>query len=453
MNGLSQEIYNLSPVWIQNLLVSAYGYHLYRKRYAGPVYKQAKALIERVNSMSLAEQGAYQGERLHAIVRHSRANVPYYGKLLADLGLTEQDFTEPEHVKKLPVLTKQQLLENPDDFKCRGAKPYMVQHTSGSTGTPLSLWVDEFTYKLAMALLVDHEERHGVRLGERRATFAGRMIQPIDNMKPPFSRYNRAENQRLFSAYHLNADTFAHYRRELEKFQPKEIIGYPSAIHDLASLYRRSNKTPNFQPKVIITNSETLLDWQKETIESAFNCSIKDYYGTAEYLIFAGQCEFGRYHFHPSIGISEIDNQEPNSDILATSITNFSMPILRYKLGDSVKSFQQGCACGQEANFSLEIIGRIDDVITTSDGRRIGRMDHIFKGVNGIKEAQIIQLSNNFCRIDLVKLEASISIEEHKLITNFKDRVDDMMKIEIRYIDKIERNKNGKFKAVVGINS
>lgn len=456
MKGLSQKIYDTSPVWLQNLLVSAYGFHLYRKRYVGPVYHQAKALIERVNSMSLAEQRAYQGEQLHAIIRHSRANVPYYGRLLADLGLTEQDFTEPEHVKKLPILTKQQLLKNPDDFKSRGSRPYMVQHTSGSTGTPLSLWVDEFTYKLAMALLIDHEERHGVQFGERRATFAGRMIQPIDKMKPPFSRYNRAENQRIFSAYHLNAETFPYYLTELEKFEPKEIIGYPSAIHELATLYQESGRKPAFKPTAIITNSETLLDWQRNTIESVFSCPVRDYYGTAEYVTFASQCDSLSYHFNSSIGITELSRDKhtfgETGRLTASTLTNKAMPLIRYDLGDIAKlPAEEECTCGNSQFHTNQIIGRIDDYLLASDGRRIGRIDHIFKGLSNIKEAQVEQLEIDKFKVALVLIDNRVPVERSLLIENLKKRLGENIEVKVVETNYIQRGKNGKFKSVIGL--
>ena len=98
------------------------------------------------------------------------------------------------------------------------------------------------------------------------------MLKLANDMKPPFSRFNRSENQRLFSSYHINETTFPHYKKELDKFQPQELIGYPSSIYDLAAHYLKSDSKPGFRPKAIITNSETLLLWQRETIESVFGC-------------------------------------------------------------------------------------------------------------------------------------------------------------------------------------
>lgn len=454
MNGFSEYFYNTSPIFLQNLLVSVYGYKLYRKRYKGKIFNKVRCDIERTNAMSANEQNEFQAERLHEMIKHCRVNVPYYKNLLAELDLTEQDFTETNHLTKLPILNKKQIRETPELFQAKGTKPYMIQKTSGSTGTPLSLWVDEYTYKLAMALLIDHEERHGVAFGARRATFAGRMIQPISNMSPPFSRLNLAENQRLYSAYHINSDTFPHYDRDLQKFQAEEFIGYPSAIYDMAMQYKRHNIKPKFQPNAIITNSETLLEWQRDTIESVFNCKIYDYYGTAEYVTFAGQCTQGNYHFNPLIGITEVVRQEESENgnigqdrIIASTLTNTIMPLLRYQIGDTASQLQSQCGCFQLNKNVCKIFGREDDVIETSDGRNIGRIGQIFQGLSGIKEAQVVQSRPGQATIKIVR-DHTKSDNPELLNRNAKLRLGRDFSISVKYVKYIPRGKNGKFKFI-----
>src|SRR5690554_6906072 len=337
MASKTETLYFASPVWLQNVMVSAVGYKLYRKRYTG-IYHELRELVRASREWGAEQREAYQAEQLHELIRYCRLNIPYYQKLFAEYGLSDQDFTQVSDITKLPILDKQTVRERGHEFRPPHGKPYMVQHTSGSTGTPLALHVNERTYKLAMALLVDHEEYHGVPFGARRATFAGRMIQRQENLIPPFSRLNRAENQRLYSAYHLNEQTFPYYKKDLDRFQAKEIIGYPSAISDLSCHYQRSGRQPDFQPKAIVTNSETLLDWQRASIETTFQCSIADYYGTAEYILFAGQDRTGYYQVNPVIGITEvipIGSSANIGEIVATTLTNTGMPLLRYVIGDS----------------------------------------------------------------------------------------------------------------------
>jgi len=447
---IAEQIYFRSPPLLQNFLISAYGYKLYQKRYTG-LFHELRKEIDRIKELGEPEIKAAQDERLHQMVAYCATQIPYYQKLFVELGLSPNDITTIQDLKKLPVLNKQTILEQSYNFRRKDAlKPFMVQHTSGSTGTPLALEVDERTYKLAMALLVDHEENHGVPFGAKRATFAGRMLKPADDMKPPFSRFNRVENQRLFSSYHINDNTFPHYKKELDNFQPDELIGYPSAIYDLATHYQKSNSKPDFQPKTVITNSETLLQWQREKIESVFHCRVFDYYGTAEYVIFAGQDKTGIYRPNPIIGITEVETGAGSVDtgrLLATTLTNKQMPLLRYNLGDTATLANiSGEMTGTPGLRSIN--GRIDDYIETKDGRLIGRIDHIFKGVDGIQEAQIVQKRPGSASIKLVRDQAT-KLNEELLISNCKQRLGLEFQVEIEYVPKILRGSNGKFRSVL----
>lgn len=447
---ITEEIYLRSPALLQNLMISAYGRLLYQKRYKGLYYEILKQL-EETKGLSATEITAFQEESLHRMVTYCAHQIPYYQKLFSEYGLRPSDITNLEDLKKLPILNKQTILEQGDNFRPKNAqKPYMVQNTSGSTGTALALQVDERTYKLAMALLVDHEESHGVPLGSRRATFAGRMLQPANDMTPPFSRFNQAENQRLFSSYHLNQSTFPYYKKELNKFQPEELIGYPSAISDLAAHYLKSGSKPGFRPKAIITNSETLLLWQREKIEFVFGCPVYDYYGTAEYVMFAAQDHTGIYRPNPIIGITEVNVDSDSNDtggLLATSLTNKQMPLLRYDLGDTATlANPSNETVGTPGLTSIN--GRVDDYIETSDGRLIGRIDHIFKDVGGIREAQVVQSQAGYATIKLVK-DLSADINNGMLITNCKQRLGNDFQVKIEYVPEIPRGRNGKFRSVI----
>lgn len=455
MTGFAEKIYASSPIFIQNLLVSLMGYKLYYRRYTGSVAAQIWRDLERIASMDRQQIESFQNERLAAMIKHCAAHVPYYQQLFATQGIQPSDINGIADLHKLPVLKKDEVRKYTEQFRSTAASPFMVQNTSGTTGTPLSLWVDEYTYKLAMALLVQHEKNYGVEFGDRRATFAGRMIQPISSMKPPFSRYNRAENQRIFSSYHLNTKTFGCYEQELNKFAPKEIIGYPSSIYELAFQYKQHNKKPTFKPTAIITNSETLLGWQRELIEEVFDVQIRDYYGTAEYITFAGQCSHGHYHLNPLLGITEItdDNGVAVTDVegivTTTTLTNYAMPLLRYQIGDRAALSLSACPCGDATAHLTHVLGRMDDVVITSQGTKIGRLDHIFKGSLAIKEAQIVQKSPTLCHVRVVKADANTTLDLDAIKTNLIERTATDMQVEVLLVDQIEKTKAGKFKGVI----
>ncbi|WP_336366655.1 hypothetical protein [Marinobacter sp. C2H3] len=442
-----QNLYFSLPVSLQEIAVSLYGRRLYKQRYSG-IYTQLLEEIFIANDWSDSQKETYQSEKLHEIIKHCFNHVPYYQRIFAEYGFSASDFTSLNDISKLPILDKKSIIKNPDDFINRNERPFIKQNTSGSTGTPLSIYLNEKTYKLAMALLVHHEECHGVKFGEPRATFAGRMVLPATSKNPPFSRFNRAENQRLFSSYHLSQATLRQYDRELADFSPYEIIGYPSAISLLANLYIESNISPSFKPKLVVTNSETLHMNQRAAIEKAFDCPVRDYYGSAEYVMFASQKDDMKYHFNHQIGITEaIPNGDGTAELLATSLTNTVMPLLRYRIGDQIH-LDESATSASVVKSADSIAGRTDDYVILPDGRKIGRLDHIFKGLTGIIEAQLIQENERKCTIALVSEKLSEQ-NERILRKNFEERVGPELILTFQYVDRIPKGKNGKFKSVV----
>lgn len=455
LSNLKEHIYHLSPVLLQNQLVSFYGKRLYKQRYSG---NYSRLLNEIRAEDSQARQAIEQSQliKLKGILKHAEKHVPYYQQLFKDYSIDPEKFTSLTDLQYIPPLEKEVIRNNAELFLSTRPedKAYFLQKTSGSTGKPMQVSVDEVTYKRAMALLVHHEESFGVQFGDPRATFTGRLIQRVDNMSPPFSRFNKAENQRLFSSYHLSDKTIQTYVDELNAFQPQELIGYPSAIYLVAFLIEKHSIIFDFKPKIIITNSETLLDWQKEKIEKVFKTPVRDYYGSAEYVVFARQCGANDYHISSTLGYLEVvdENNKPifnrEGDIVCTTLSNYTMPLIRYRVGDRAVKSTSMCGCGNQSETLSAISGRIDDYIITLDGRKIGRMDHIYKGMKGIQEGQLIQTDKNRCLVKLVASDRN-EIDEQSLKYNFYERVGGGIQLDIEYVAEIPKSKNGKFKAVI----
>jgi len=451
--SISQALYFRAPVPIQNLLVSAYGLARRRKRYGGS-FTRILAEIEGIRSMSVAEIDAIQRRRLRAIVSHAVRTVPYYRDLFRQLGLAAEVIREQADLQKLPVLTKKDVQEHLPRLREEGRQPYWLTETSGSTGTPLTVALDRYTYQLSMALVVQLEDDLGIRMPDRRVTLAGRLVRPVADDRPPFWRYNLPESQMLLSAYHMSGRNLPLYVEAIQRFQPVEIIGYPSAIYVLAEHVRRANQRLQVPLKAVVTNSETLFAWQREVIEDAFQAPAIDYYGTAESVVFAPQCRHRRYHANPLMGISElVDGDDPSPGaprrLVCTTLTNRAMPLLRYEIGDLVEPLPHRCECGQPGVAWASVAGRKDDVVTTPEGHQVGRLDHVFKGVRQVRESQIAQTAPDRLVIRVVPDGGYESSTEARLVGNLRERVGNCMRIDVELVPAIVRTSRGKFKGVV----
>jgi phenylacetate-CoA ligase len=209
---------------------------------------------------------------------------------------------------------------------------------------------------------------------------------------------------------------------------------------------------------VVISNAEPLFAYQRELISRVFACPVRDTYGMCEMACAASECEAGKLHLWPEAGFFEVLNDADDDPVMSgeigrlvcTGLLNHDMPLIRYEVGDRVAIAPPGekCACGRTLPVILSVEGRSDDLILTSDGRRIGRMDPIFKRDIPIREGQIIQQSLELIRVLVVPGLAFTQRHERKLIAAVRERVGNMV-VQIEKVSEIPRSANGKFRAVI----
>ena len=92
---------------------------------------------------------------------------------------------------------------------------------------------------------------------------------------------------------------------------------------------------------------------------------------------------------------------------------------------------------------------RSDDVLIMPDGRRVGRLDPVFKSDLPIREAQIIQNTVQKVVIKFVPDEAFEESDAQRLAGRLRERDGAVVDIELRRVNRIPRTDNGKFRAVV----
>src|SRR4051812_13822132 len=82
---------------------------------------------------------------LRRVLRHAAATVPYYRALFSRLRFAPDDVATFDDLQRLPLLTKADVRERGDELLSdvyRGAR-LTRKKTSGSTGVPLAVWLDE----------------------------------------------------------------------------------------------------------------------------------------------------------------------------------------------------------------------------------------------------------------------------------------------------------------------
>lgn len=399
-----------------------------------------------------------QVERATALIHHAAQHVPYYRRLFSSHGWTPSQFQTLQDISRLPLLTKKQVAIEPKAFVSeRPFTWHFTTGTSGTSGTPLTLYQDIRAIARELAFLHRHLEWAGFKTGEPRAWLRGDMVVPVEQHSPPFWRFNRPANMLMLSSYHLSPVRANAYLEALRAFNPVLIQAYPSSIGFLASHLEATGEmygAPSL--RAIITSSESLPADQRLKIERYFGCSVFDHYGATERVVLAGTCEKGALHIEPDYGLTEWIPAEAGGEgeceLVGTGFNNRVMPLIRYRTGDrsSPLETETRCPCGREMPVVKRITGRMDDYVITSDGRRVGRLDHIFKGVRFIAEAQIVQREVGAIEIVVVAAGSEdMAAEVEKIRRNALERLGESARIRIDLVSRIPRTANGKLQLVV----
>jgi len=396
----------------------------------------------------------YQNKELRKLVNHAYNHVPYYRELFDKHFLKPQDIQTVGDLVRVPVLTKELVRERFDDLVAENShqfKPYLNK-TSGSTGTPLRFLQDKNVSIARFAFFWRVWHMAGYRPWMKWAQVDGMFI---GNDKRVWN-YNLPLNSLQVSAISLNDENCEKIIHKLLDFKPRIIRGYPSAIYVLAKFLEKQNITVDLKLKSIITYSETLLPHHKELIERMFNCRTHDVFSMWEAVCLISECSSQSKHQHMELSVMELLDNElqvvgdgESGEIVATSLVNFSMPFIRYRTGDLAKWSGKTCNCGRNHKVVKEIIGRMDDFITTPEGHKIGRISPAFSSIQGIALSQIVQDKKDAVTVKIVKSDGFNDYTIASLNSELRKRLGNSIKIDFQIVTDIEPGKNGKRRLVV----
>jgi phenylacetate-CoA ligase len=447
----SSSIYKSSPVWLQELMVStrAYGRMTMRE---GQRFRRYLAEADRTQWLDAAGLRQYQEGHVGRLLAFATAQVPLYRELYGNCTVFDGSALDTLH--RLPTIDKDTLRRAGSRAQCeRRAWPLFEGGTSGTTGPPLRLKQDLAAINRENAFVFRQLSWAGYEPGQPRAWIRGDMIVPADQTNPPFWRRSAAENMLVLSSYHLSATTAQAYLDALARFEPHIIQAYPSSIGFLASyLHSKGRDYGGRRLRGVVTSSETVDDDTRRMVLRHFGCPVFDWYGQFERVAAIGTCEHGSLHVIEDYSYVEfLPNDDGQCEIVGTGFNNLVMPLVRYRTGDLVEPAPDGvaCRCGRSFRTVKRVMGRDEDVIKLPDGRMIGRLDHIFKGLDSVLDAQIRQDEPQSIMILIIPGEGFGSHTVDSIRANAAERLGSGIRIDVESVAALPRTKSGKVRRVI----
>jgi phenylacetate-CoA ligase len=316
-------------------------------------------------------------DELREALLYARARVPLYSTGRWHTSLSRVDAGD---LTAWPILERHEVRERGHELLARGSMlGRFYRRSSASTGTPVNVawspkaaawgWANEYRVTLW----------YGIKPGVRTLLLWGSHHRLQDWIR----------NCRGFLTTELTQERLEEAAQYVLRRRPVLLQGLPSAMTQLGRYIRA--KYPDAPWPLIPfakVGGEQLFPFQRDEIYKHFGSKIIEFYGCTEVGPIAAECPAGSMHLMTDNSFIEIVRDgEPVpigefGEIVATSLRNRAMPLVRCRVGDSGRISPEPCSCGLPYPVLSDLVARVADVFVAADGRKV----HGSALANGLRE-------------------------------------------------------------------
>ena len=426
-----------------------------KNRSRQPVYAREYRRTQFWSPERLAE---YQLARLRRLVAHAQRNSAFYRRWLGEAGLgNSADIRSLDDLARLPMLPKETLRECWEEVVAQDPTqlPLTEKRTSGSTGMPLRILVDEDAMQHKAALTARHNGWAGHRPGDRVGFVWGDVESPTTlRGKVRAALLDRTE---VLDSQKLDEGGMARFTANVRRLGIRTLIGQAQVLCTYAS-WVRDRGIGVLPVRAVIPTAMVLHPGQRALLEEAFGAQVYERYGSEETSIIASECSAHRGMHIASEGLvvevlrdGRVAAPGEEGEIVVTDLVNFGMPLIRYQIGDAGVMASKACSCGRGLPVLQRAKGRVADNIVTPDGRIVSGIaitDHVVE-VAGIRQMQIVQESVDSLVFRIVR-DVRFTTESEATLRRHCARIfGDEMGIRCEFVDGIPAGPRGKYRLCV----
>jgi len=409
----------------------------------------------------------YKDKALKKVVKYAY-EVPVYHTKYKEAGIKPYDIQGIKDIQKLPFITRKDLIDNfPDNITPVGYEKenaYVVS-TSGSSGKPVSVYLDFYTLSRGAALFLRQAKTYNFNwLKDKHAIVGtyneGRIDRVVEDAYTSKTHFVRSHDK------YLNLNAFAPIKEiiaKLNDFKPDILISYPTTLQHLA-YFKKKGYCDKLNPKILQSGGYSLDEYTRKYIEDAFNCRVVNLYQSVEaYGDIAFECFEGAWHInHDYHHLETIDeNMElvahgKRGHVVETRLFGRGTPFIRYTGMDDWVTIvdDYDCSCGLHTPILKNgVEGRVSARIILPDGRvypaaSFAIISLILKDLKTFKvtQFQIIQKKIDVIEIllvidkDLRDVGPSVDQIFKKIKDSYKELVGLGVKIVVKEIKELKGN-------------
>lgn len=397
---------------------------------------------------------AYQRSQLEQLLRHAKANVPFY-KTRLDCVFRRDGSIDWDRWEEIPIVTREDLRDRREEMQARvlpqGHGSTASFFTSGSTGVPIQFTTTSLSGLARGAGLRRMEVLHGVPSDIVRSHISLDLPDhtPLKRSPEwfPLARKSPSKST-LFVPQRLSA------AEKLRLFKENGIQYYYDFATNVVELARANAlEAHGISLNFVCTYGMSLLDEEVESVRGSFNCKVISLYSSKECgLIGHSKPRSLEFLQCPELVFVEgliTENQGKQIPVIATPLFNAAQPLIRYNHGDNL------LVGGFSARTGLPVISRVlgrEDTYFLLDGKRrpvVGVQDARLVSKLRALSVQIAQTSDDGLEVRYVAPRVAPSAERQNIARHLKSVLPGAKSIRFKRMASIPRNAGGKLNRYV----
>ena len=417
----------------------------YFQKFKGIQYKKREEILK------------LQEKKMRSVINYAYNESKFYHDIFKEYNLTPNDIKTVSDLNKLPIINKNAVKSNLSDVITVQNKNSLRQlRTSGSTGSPFYIYINTVEDYTRKAIHLRANANLGQKIRDRWYSItAPHHYGELTNLQKLLNIYC----SRPISVF---LDT-AEQVRQLYEVKPDILEGYATSLYLFAKKVDEIGN-PGIFPRYFISSSEILYRNYRNFIEDIFQVPVYDQYACVEFGRVAWECgkRVGYHIDADNIIIQFLDNEgeevSPGETgrIICTSLFNYSMPFIRYSIGDLGSPADASCDCGVNLPLMNSIEGREDSLIQLPNGqemspRALSVALSYYKYYDKLRQFQIIQKKLDFFKIFLclADKEFNHNVLTSELESHLLDLFKEKFIFDIEIVEHIPPHKSGKHKYVI----
>lgn len=346
----------------------------------------------------------YQRSQLEQLLRHARANVPFYERRL-DVVFARDGSVDWNKWGEIPIVKRQDLVERGTQMLARvmavGHGTTTSSKTSGTTGTPVKVVSNHLAHVAMNANRFRSYRWHGIDWSKDVCSvFSGDPKVGVSSDGVRLGPWGPSWDPTSIAGCNTRINSLIEYGRIVEfltRIKPTYLTTGPKTAVAVALEAERLGAAIGIE--ALLAHGSAVGKPDNDVLGRVFGAKIVDLYSSKEGAQIAHPCPHGGgMHVNAeSILVEIVDDQgrpcaaNVAGRVVITPFFNTAQPLIRYDQGDFATLLPE-CGCGRHLPLLGHMVGRTTSIFCHPDGRvRSVLFPNTYRGVLQCTDWQMAQ--------------------------------------------------------------